>query len=63
MQLNASQISAQASAQAAALASLMLLRKTLELQSAGAAGLIQAAAPAAAPSNPAHLGNSIDLLV
>jgi hypothetical protein len=58
-----SSVSAQAAAQASALASLMLLRKTLELQSASIGGLVQAATPASTPSNPAHLGNSVDLMV
>lgn len=63
MELNTSQISAQAAAQASALASLLLLRKTLELQAANASGLVQAATPASAPSNPPNLGNSIDVTV
>jgi stage V sporulation protein SpoVS len=62
MELNTSQISAQAAAQASALASLMLLRKTLELQASGAANLLQSAIPASAPSNPPNLGNSIDVM-
>lgn len=63
MELNTSQISAQAAAQAAALASLMLLRKTLELQSSNAASLIQTALPASTASNPPNLGNTIDVVV
>lgn len=42
--------------------SLLLLRKTLDLQAANIAGLVQSAAPASAPSNPPHLGNSIDVM-
>ena len=38
MELNTSQIATQAAAQASALASLQLLRKTLELQAANASG-------------------------
>jgi len=57
-----SSVSAQA-AQASALASLLLLRKTLELQAASIGGLVQAATPASAPSNPPNLGNSVDLTV
>ena len=62
MELNTSQISAQAAAQASALASLLLLRKTLELQATNGSGLVQAATPASAPSNPPNLGNSIDVM-
>ncbi|WP_405119139.1 putative motility protein [Pseudomonas leptonychotis] len=58
-----SSVSAQAVAQASALASLLLLRKTLELQAASIGGLVQAATPASAPSNPPNLGNSVDLTV
>jgi hypothetical protein len=58
----ASQVSSQASAQFSAQMSLLLLRKTLELQAAGVASLVQAAAPVSAPSNPPHLGNSIDVM-
>ncbi|TIH10028.1 putative motility protein [Pseudomonas leptonychotis] len=58
-----SSVSAQAAAQASALASLLLLRKTLELQAASIGGLVQAATPASAPSNPPNLGNSVDLTV
>lgn len=57
------QVSAQAAAQASALASLLLLRKTLELQAASIGGLVEAAAPVSAPSNPPNLGNSIDLVI
>lgn len=63
MELNISQVSTQAAAQASALASLLLLRKTLELQAASTSGLVQAATPASAPSNPPNLGNVIDVLV
>ncbi|CAE6890350.1 putative motility protein [Pseudomonas khazarica] len=58
----ASQVSTQASAQISAQMSLLLLRKTLDLQAANIAGLVQSAAPASAPSNPPHLGNSIDVM-
>ncbi|MCE5362042.1 putative motility protein [Pseudomonas anguilliseptica] len=63
MELNISQVSTQAAAQASALASLLLLRKTLELQAANIGGLVQAATPASVPSNPPNLGNSIDVVV
>ena len=46
MELNISQVSTQAAAQASALASLLLLRKTLEMQAANIGGLVQAATPA-----------------
>ncbi len=62
MELNISQVSTQAAAQASALASL-LLRKTLELQAANIGGLVQAATPASVPSNPPNLGNSVDVVV
>ena len=45
MELSPRQISSQAAAQASALASLMLLRKTLELQAASTANLMQSVAP------------------
>lgn len=57
----ASQVSSQASSQTAAQISLLLLRKTLDLQAANMAGLVQAAAPTSTPSNPPNLGNSIDV--
>jgi len=57
-----SQVSSQASAQISAQMSLLLLRKTLELQASGITGLVQAATPASLPSNPPHLGNSIDVM-
>lgn len=57
-----SQVSSQASAQISAQMSLLLLRKTLELQAANITGLVQAAAPVSTPSNPPHLGNSIDVM-
>lgn len=63
MELNISQVSTQAAAQASALASLLLLRKTLELQAANIGGLVQAATPASVPSNPPNLGNSVDVMV
>ncbi|MFG0722873.1 putative motility protein [Pseudomonas sp. GLN_6] len=63
MELNISQVSTQAAAQASALASLLLLRKTLELQAANIGGLVQAATPASVPSNPPNLGNSVDVVV
>lgn len=63
MELSPRQISSQAAAQASALASLMLLRKTLELQAASTASLMQAVAPSVPASNPANLGNSIDVMV
>ncbi|MDP9938480.1 putative motility protein [Ectopseudomonas alcaliphila] len=55
-----SQVSSQASAQISAQMSLLLLRKTLELQDI--TGLVQSAAPVSAPSNPPNLGNSIDVM-
>ncbi|MFP6851457.1 MAG: putative motility protein [Pseudomonas sp.] len=63
MELSAlsNQLSSQAATQASALASLMLLRKTLELQAANIDGLMQTVAPTSAPSNPPNLGNNIDL--
>ena len=63
MELSPRQISSQAAAQASALASLMLLRKTLELQAASSANLTQTVAPSGPASNPANLGNSIDVMV
>ncbi len=63
MELNISQVSTQAATQASALASLLLLRKTLELQAANISGLVQAATPASVPSNPPNLGNSVDVVV
>lgn len=57
-----SQVASQAAAQLSAQMSLLLLRKTLELQSANISGLMQAAAPVSAPSNPPNLGNSIDVM-
>lgn len=42
--------------------SLVLLRKTLELQAANITGLVQPAAPVSAPGNPPNLGNSIDVM-
>ncbi|MBP8236832.1 MAG: putative motility protein [Pseudomonas sp.] len=62
MELNISQVSTQAAAQASALASLLLLRKTLELQAANIGGLVQAATPASVPSNPPNLGNNVDVV-
>ena len=62
MELNISQVSTQAAAQASALASLLLLRKTLELQTANIGGLVQAATPASVPSNPPNLGNNVDVV-
>lgn len=59
----ASQVSSQASAQLSAQMSLLLLRKTLELQAASISGLVQSAAPVSAASNPPNLGNSIDVTV
>jgi hypothetical protein len=58
LSLPPSQVSTQASTQMAAQMSLLLLRKTLELQAANVAGLVQATTPA---SNPPHLGNHIDV--
>ena len=55
-------VSTQAAAQASALASLLLLRKTLELQAASAASLVQLAAPASTASNPPNLGNNVDVM-
>lgn len=63
MELNISQVSTQAATQASALASLLLLRKTLELQAANIGGLVQAATPASVSSNPPNLGNSVDVVV
>jgi hypothetical protein len=57
-----SQVASQAAAQFSAHMSLLLLRKTLDLQSANISGLMQSAAPASAPSNPPNLGNSIDVM-
>jgi hypothetical protein len=57
-----SQVASQAAAQFSAQMSLLLLRKTLDLQSANISGLMQSAAPASAPSNPPNLGNSIDVM-
>ena len=57
-----SQVASQASTQIAAQMSLLLLRKTLELQAASITGLVQPAAPVSAPGNPPNLGNSIDLM-
>ena len=62
MELNISQVSTQAAAQASALASLLLLRKTLELQAANIGGLVQAATPASVPSNPPNLRNNVDVV-
>lgn len=62
MELSPRHISNQAAAQASALASLMLLRKTLELQAASTANLMQTVAPSAPASNPANLGNNIDVM-
>ncbi|MFZ3155227.1 putative motility protein [Pseudomonas sp.] len=61
--LELSSLTHQVSTQASALASLLLLRKTLERQAASIGGLVQAGAPASAPSNPPNLGNSVDLMV
>lgn len=49
--------------QAAATASLLLLRKSLDIQAASAIGLIQAIPQATPPSNPANLGNAVDVTV
>lgn len=57
-----SQVSNQASAQITGQMSLLLLRKTLDLQAASISGLVQAAAPASTPSNPPNLGNSVDVM-
>lgn len=57
-----SQVSSQAAAQISVQMSLLLLRKTLELQAASISGLVQAAAPLSAPANPPHLGNSVDVM-
>lgn len=57
-----SQVSSQASSQIAAQMSLLLLRKTLDLQASSITGLVQAAAPASMASNPPNLGNSIDVM-
>ena len=57
-----SQVASQASTQITAQISLLLLRKTLELQAANITGLVQSAAPASAPNNPPNLGNSIDVM-
>lgn len=56
-----SQVSSQASAQTTAQMSLLLLRKTLELQATSMAGLLQATRPSSPSNNPPHLGNSIDV--
>lgn len=42
--------------------SLVLLRKTLELQATNINGLVQSVAPVSGPSNPPNLGNSIDVM-
>lgn len=57
------QVSTQAATQVSALASLLLLRKTFELQAASISGLLQSIEPVSAPSNPPNLGNSIDVTV
>ncbi len=57
------QVSVQAATQASALASLLLLRKTLQLQAASNGGLLAATAPVSTPSNPPNLGSRIDLTV
>ena len=59
----ASAVSNASAAQASALASLLLLRKTLDLQSESAIGLIQAIPQVTPPSNPPNLGNAIDVVV
>lgn len=44
--------------------SLLMLRKTLDLQAQGVAQLMQTATPVASGgSNPPHLGNTIDIKV
>ncbi|SHM32245.1 putative motility protein [Phytopseudomonas punonensis] len=57
-----SQVSSQAAAQFSAQMSLLLLKKTLELQTANISGLMQPVAPVSAPSNPPNLGTSIDVM-
>lgn len=58
----ASAVSNANAAQAAAMASVLLLKKTLDLQSETAIGMIQAIPQVTPPSNPPHLGNSIDVM-
>ncbi|KWR75066.1 YjfB family protein [Cupriavidus sp. IDO] len=43
--------------------SLLMLRKSLDLQAQGVAALLQAAPQAGAASNPPHLGQNIDIKV
>jgi hypothetical protein len=64
MDLNnlSNRVSIQATAQASATASLLLLRKPLELQAAGIGGLLQSSAPVSTSNNPPNLGNSVDLM-
>ena len=57
-----SQVASQASTQMAAQMSLLLLRKTLELQAASIAELVQPAAPVSAPANPPNQSNSNDVM-
>lgn len=58
----ASAVSNANAAQSAALASVLLLRKSLDLQAESAIGLIQAIPQVTPPSNPPNLGNSIDVM-
>lgn len=58
----ASAVSNANAAQASALASVLLLRKTLDLQAESAIGLIQAIPQVNPSSNPPNLGNSVDVM-
>jgi hypothetical protein len=59
----ASAVSTASAAQASATASLMLLRKSLDIQAASAIGLIQAIPQVSPSSNPPNLGNAVDVMV
>ncbi len=58
----ASAVSNASATQASAMAAVLLLRKTLDLQAESAIGLIQAIPQVTPPSNPPNLGNSIDVM-
>ncbi|WP_256665816.1 putative motility protein [Pseudomonas sp. 8Z] len=60
--MESNSVASQASTQIAAQMSLVLLRKTLDQQTANMTGAVQAAPAATAPSNPPNLGNSIDVI-
>ncbi|MEK1908380.1 MAG: putative motility protein [Pseudomonas sp.] len=59
----ASAVSTANATQAAATASLLLLKKSLDIQAVSAIGLIQAIPQVTPPSNPANLGNVVDVTV